>query len=49
MASTLVASPFSVGIVGAGNMGGAMAQRLGTLGWSPWVHDLDAAKLEGGA
>lgn len=38
---------FSVGIIGMGNMGGAMAQRLGTLGWAPWVHDLDAAKLEG--
>ena len=38
---------FQVGIIGVGNMGGAMAQRLGTLGWAPWVHDLDAAKLEG--
>jgi 3-hydroxyisobutyrate dehydrogenase-like beta-hydroxyacid dehydrogenase len=27
-------------------MGGAMAQRLGTLGWAPWVHDLDAAKAQ---
>jgi hypothetical protein len=23
-----------------------MAQRLGTLGWAPWVHDIDAAKVE---
>jgi putative dehydrogenase len=37
---------FTVGIVGVGNMGGAMAQRLGTLGWAPWVHDIDAAKVE---
>lgn len=37
---------FRVGIVGVGNMGGAMAQRLGTLGWAPWVHDVDAAKVE---
>lgn len=36
----------TVGIVGVGNMGGAMAQRLGTLGWAPWVHDIDAAKVE---
>ena len=35
----------SVGIIGVGNMGGAMAQRLGTLGWAPWVHDIDAAKV----
>ncbi|MES2952816.1 MAG: NAD(P)-dependent oxidoreductase [Pseudomonadota bacterium] len=38
---------FSVGIVGVGNMGRAMAQRLGTLGWTPWVHDIDAAKVQG--
>ena len=37
---------FTVGIVGVGNMGGAMAQRLGTLGWAPWVRDIDAAKVE---
>ncbi len=36
---------FTVGIIGVGNMGGAMAQRLGTLGWTPWVHDLDAARI----
>jgi len=38
---------FPIGIIGVGNMGGAMAARLGTLGWSPWVHDLDAAKVAG--
>ena len=37
---------FGVGIIGVGNMGGAMAERLGTLGWAPWVHDLDAAKVQ---
>ncbi|MBX9817819.1 MAG: NAD(P)-dependent oxidoreductase [Burkholderiaceae bacterium] len=37
---------FSVGIVGVGNMGGAMAQRLCGLGWAPWVHDVDAAKVQ---
>ncbi|MES2582391.1 MAG: NAD(P)-dependent oxidoreductase [Pseudomonadota bacterium] len=37
---------FKVGIIGVGNMGGAMAQRLGALGWAPWVHDLDAAKAQ---
>ena len=37
---------FQVGIIGVGNMGGAMAQRLGTLGWAPWVHDIDAAKVQ---
>ena len=36
---------FAVGIVGVGNMGGAMAQRLGKLGWAPWVHDIDATKV----
>jgi 3-hydroxyisobutyrate dehydrogenase-like beta-hydroxyacid dehydrogenase len=34
-----------VGIIGVGNMGGAMAQRLASLGWAPWVHDIDAAKV----
>lgn len=34
-----------VGIVGVGNMGGAMAERLGSLGWAPWVHDVDTAKV----
>ena len=36
---------FPVGIIGVGNMGGAMAARLGILGWAPWVHDLDAGKV----
>ena len=36
---------FSVGIIGVGNMGGAMAQRLGRLGWVPWVHDINDAKV----
>ena len=37
--------PFAVGVIGVGNMGGAMAQRLCSLGWAPWVHDLDATKV----
>ncbi len=37
---------FGVGVIGVGNMGGAMAERLGTLGWAPWVHDLDVAKVQ---
>lgn len=37
---------FGVGIIGVGNMGGAMAQRLCSLGWAPWVHDVDAAKVQ---
>ena len=36
---------FSIGIIGVGNMGGAMAKRLGCLGWAPWVHDIDDAKV----
>lgn len=31
---------FPVTIIGVGNMGAAMAQRLCALGWSPSVHDL---------
>ena len=46
MSVASVGAMFPVGIVGVGNMGGAMAARLGALGWSPRVHDLDAAKLE---
>lgn len=34
----------SVSIIGVGNMGGAMAARLGDLGWAPRVYDLDRAK-----
>jgi 3-hydroxyisobutyrate dehydrogenase-like beta-hydroxyacid dehydrogenase len=48
MAPTLAAAdtapPFSVGIIGVGNMGGAMAERLGALGWAPQVYDIDPAK-----
>lgn len=36
---------FPVSIIGVGNMGGAMAARLGSLGWAPWVHDIDAGKV----
>jgi 6-phosphogluconate dehydrogenase (decarboxylating) len=32
--------------MGVGNMGGAMAQRLCTLGWQPRVHDIDAARVQ---
>ncbi len=35
----------NVGIIGVGNMGGAMAQRLCSLGWAQWVHDVDSAKV----
>ncbi len=41
-----VGAMFRVGIVGVGNMGGAMAQRLGTLDWAPWVHDVDATRAQ---
>ena len=37
---------FNAGIIGVGNMGGAMAQRLCSLGWTPWVHDVDATKVQ---
>ncbi len=36
----------TVQIIGVGNMGAAMAQRLLGLGWQVAVHDLDAAKVE---
>jgi putative dehydrogenase len=35
-----------VGIVGVGNMGGAMAARLLELGWRVQVHDIDRAKVQ---
>jgi putative dehydrogenase len=35
-----------VGVIGVGNMGGAMAQRLCSLGWAPWVNDVDASKVQ---
>lgn len=38
--STAAGPTFPVTVIGVGNMGGAMAQRLGLLGWKPWVHDL---------
>lgn len=34
----------SAGFVGVGNMGGAMALRLGELGWSVGVRDIDPAR-----
>ena len=36
--------PFGVGIIGVGNMGAAMAERLATLGWMPRVYDIIPAK-----
>jgi putative dehydrogenase len=36
----------TVGIVGVGNMGGAMAARLLEQGWAVRVHDVDRAKVE---
>ena len=35
----------TVGIVGVGNMGGAMARRLLEQGWTVRVHDIDRAKV----
>ena len=35
---------YPVGIVGVGNMGGAMAANLLARGWTVHVHDLDASK-----
>lgn len=43
-AGASVGGIFSVGIIGVGNMGGAMAERLGSLGWAPLVYDIDPAK-----
>jgi 3-hydroxyisobutyrate dehydrogenase len=34
------------GVIGVGNMGGAMAARLLELGWTVQVHDLDAPKTQ---
>ncbi len=36
--------PFGVGIIGVGNMGAAMAERLAILGWMPRVYDVIPAK-----
>jgi L-threonate 2-dehydrogenase len=41
-----VSVPFAVTLIGVGNMGGGMAQRLCALGWAPAVHDLDRSKVE---
>jgi L-threonate 2-dehydrogenase len=41
-----VTVPFAVTLIGVGNMGGGMAQRLCALGWAPAVHDLDRSKVE---
>ena len=38
--------PFGVGIIGVGNMGAAMAERLARLGWQPWVYDIIPAKAQ---
>jgi 3-hydroxyisobutyrate dehydrogenase len=35
-----------IGVIGVGNMGGAMAARLLELGWTVQVHDLDAPKTQ---
>ncbi len=37
---------FPVCIIGVGNMGGAMAARLGQLGWAPAVHDIVRSRAE---
>lgn len=37
---------FPVCIIGVGNMGGAMAARLGQLGWAPAVHDIVRSRVE---
>ena len=38
--------PVAVGLIGAGNMGGAMVQRLAGLGAAPLVHDVDPAACD---
>jgi 3-hydroxyisobutyrate dehydrogenase-like beta-hydroxyacid dehydrogenase len=43
---TLLPSASVVGIVGVGNMGGAMARRLLHQGFVVHVHDIDLAKTE---
>jgi L-threonate 2-dehydrogenase len=47
MADTAVAThPRAVAVVGAGNMGGAMVERLCEAGWAVAVHDTDPAACE---
>lgn len=41
---TRLTAPYSVAVVGVGNMGGAMAARLLALGWPVRVHDIDPQK-----
>jgi 3-hydroxyisobutyrate dehydrogenase-like beta-hydroxyacid dehydrogenase len=41
-----VSAIFPVCIIGVGNMGGAMAARLGQLGWAPAVHDIVRSRVE---
>jgi len=41
-----VSAIFPVCIIGVGNMGGAMAARLGQLGWEPAVHDAVRSRAE---
>jgi putative dehydrogenase len=36
---------FPICVIGVGNMGGAIAERLAGLGWGPAVHDMDRAKV----
>ena len=38
-------APLPVGVIGVGNMGAAMAARLCTLGWRPWVLDLVPSRV----
>jgi len=44
--SNLNLSTHAVGIVGVGNMGGAIAQNLIDRGWRVSVHDIDAVKTQ---
>jgi L-threonate 2-dehydrogenase len=43
---TALAQVFPVAVIGTGNMGGAMAQRLLALGWPVQVCDLDTEKAQ---
>ena len=46
VAATHEAATTRIGFIGAGNMGGAVARRLATGGWSVRVHDPSAAAVE---